>query len=147
MILSLVKCHSVCLGKDTVNDMLKFCDKKLEASTLEAGLVIKTDHNLNFEDHIKALYSKGAKKSDALLNIANFIDYSKRNLHFQSIVKSQFRYCPFVGMFCSKTLNNLINSIHKRSLKIIYNYQYSSFTQLLRIQNDTAIHQQNFMKS
>lgn len=31
-------CHYICLGKDTVNGMLKVCDEELQASTLETGL-------------------------------------------------------------------------------------------------------------
>lgn len=41
MILNLVKCHYMCLGKCIVNDILKFCDKELGASTLKAELGIE----------------------------------------------------------------------------------------------------------
>ena len=54
------------LGKDTVNGGLKFCDEELDASTLEKTLGIEIDHNLNFENHIKTLFSKAAKKLNVL---------------------------------------------------------------------------------
>ena len=125
------------LGKDALNDLLKFCDEELEVSTV---LEIEIDHNLNFEDHIKTICTKAAKKLHALQRIANFIDYSQRNLLFQSIIKSQFSYCPIAWMFCSRRANNLINSVHERALKVIYDDQYISFTQLLSIKDDSTIH-------
>ena len=36
-------------------------------------------------------------------------------------------------MFCSKTANNLINKIHKRSLRVIYEMEKANFENLLRI--------------
>ena len=86
----------------------KFCDEELEASTLETVLGIQIDHNLSFEDHIKTLCFKAAKKVNALKSIGNFTGYSKRNPLFHLIKKSQFSYCPLVWMFCSKRSNNLI---------------------------------------
>ena len=35
MILNPYRCHYMCLGKDNVSGMLKFCDEELEASILE----------------------------------------------------------------------------------------------------------------
>ena len=35
MILNPNKCYYMCLEKDTVNGILKFCDKELEATRLE----------------------------------------------------------------------------------------------------------------
>ena len=37
------KCHYMCLGKDTVNNILKFCDKELKSSELETVLGIEID--------------------------------------------------------------------------------------------------------
>ena len=45
----------MCLGKDTINDILKFCDEELETGTP------KTVLGINFEDHIKTLCSKTAQ--------------------------------------------------------------------------------------
>ena len=66
MILNPDKYHYMCLGKDTGNDMLKFRDKELEASTLEIVLETEIDRNLNFEERIKALCSKAVKNLNAL---------------------------------------------------------------------------------
>ena len=52
-------------------------------------------------------------------------------------MKSQFNYCPFIQMFCSRTSNNMINKIHKRVLRLILNYHTSDFDALLQNNNDT----------
>ena len=44
----------------------------------------------------------------------------KKNLLFNSFIKSQFNYCPLIWMFCSRKQNSKINSIHERALRIIY---------------------------
>ena len=48
--------------KKTVNAMLKFCHEELKASKLETVFGIEIYQNLNFEDHIKIVCSKTAKK-------------------------------------------------------------------------------------
>ena len=56
---------------------------------------------------------------------------------------SQFGYCPLIWMFYSRTLNNKINSIHERALRITYNDRKSSFEKLLRKGNTVSIHHRN----
>ena len=51
-----------------------------------------------------------------------------------------FLYCPLIWMFCRKKENNLINKVHKRALKAIYNDSSSSFEGLLLLDNNTSFH-------
>ena len=46
-------------------------------------------------------------------------------------------------MFRSSPLNNNINSIHERALRITYNDRKSSFEELLRKDNTVSIHHRN----
>ena len=46
-------------------------------------------------------------------------------------------------MFHSRTLNNKINRLHKRCLRIIYNGNTSSFTDLWEIGNSVSVHHRN----
>ena len=61
MILNPDKCNYTCLGKDTINDLLKVCEVELEASKLEMVLGLEIDHNL--ESLIKTRCSKAVKNS------------------------------------------------------------------------------------
>ena len=57
--------------------------------------------------------------------------------------KFQFSYCPLSWMSHSRTLNNKINRLHERCLRIIYNDNTSSFTDLLVIDNSVSMHRRN----
>ena len=50
----------------------------------------------------------------------------------KTFVTSQFNYCPLVWMCHSRTLNNRINSIHHRDLRIVYENKKLSFEELLQ---------------
>ena len=56
---------------------------------------------------------------------------------------SQFGYCPLVWMFHSRGVNNKINSIHERSLRITYGGKTSKFQRLLEKDNSVSIHHRN----
>ena len=58
----------------------------------------------------------------------------------KTFVISQLNYCPLVWMFHSRKLNNRINSIHERALRITYK---DSFNELLQKDNAVTIHQKN----
>ena len=143
LILNPDKCRYMCLGKDAVNNIWKFCDEELKSSKLETALGIEIDQKLTFSCHVKTLCSKAAKKLGALQRIANIIDEEKRDLLFNAIIKSQFIYCPLVWMFCSRRSNHLINNIHERALRATFDDHTSNFTQLLEKKRESTIHQQN----
>ena len=60
-----------------------------------------------------------------------------------AFISSQFGYCPLVWMFHSRNLNNRINKIHERSLRIVYNDKISSFEELRNRDNSFTIHERN----
>ena len=61
----------------------------------------------------------------------------------KAFIESQFGYCPLVWMFHSRSLNNIINRIHERSLRITYNEKSSSFQNLLEKDNSVTLHHRN----
>ena len=109
MILNPQKCHYMCLGKDSAGDLPRFCGEDLVASELETVLGIQINNKLNFENHIKSLCDKASQKLWALQRISNMLDTQKKNLLFNSIITSQFSYCPLIWMFCSRRSNSLVN--------------------------------------
>ena len=50
----------------------------------------------------------------------------------ETYIMSTFMHCPLIWMFCSKTANNLINKIHKRSLRVIHEMEDANMEDLLR---------------
>ena len=60
-----------------------------------------------------------------------------------AFIQSQFSYCPLVWMFCSRTMNNKINRIHERALRLVYLDYTSSFDELLKKDNSVCVHHRN----
>ena len=71
------------------------------------------------------------------------MDLPKHPVIMKSFITSQFGYCPLTLMFHSRTLNNKINSIHERALRITYNDSKSRFEELLNKDNSVSIHHRN----
>ena len=115
------------LGKDFEGDLLRFCEELLEASQIETVLGIQIDNKLNFEKHIKSFCSKASQKLGALQRFSDLLDGQKKNLLFNSVIKSQFSYCLPVWMFCSRRSNSLVNNVHERALRIVSD-DHNSFT-------------------
>ena len=57
--------------------------------------------------------------------------------------KSHFSYCPLSRMCHSCTLNKKINKLHERCLRVIYNDNTSSFTDLGELDNSVYVHHGN----
>ena len=72
------------------------------------------------------------------------LDAEKKNLLFNSTIKSQFSYCRLVWMFCSRRSNVLVKDVHERALRIIYDDLFnSSCFDFVMTKNERTVHQQN----
>ena len=69
--------------------------------------------------------------------------FEQRKCIVNSFITSHFSYWPLVWMLHSRRLNNRINHIHERALRIIYQDYNSSFKELLRKDSSLTIHQRN----
>ena len=56
-----------------------------------------------------------------------------------TFIKVQFNYCFIIWMFHSRSLNNKINRLHERCLRIIYNEKHSNFEKFLNKDNCVSI--------
>ena len=61
----------------------------------------------------------------------------------KSFITSQCNYFPMVWMYHSRSLNNKVNHIHERALRIVYQDFQSSVLALLVKDNSLTIHQKN----
>ena len=81
---------------------------------------MKSEGRFNFDYHVSTLLKKASKKYHALATVCNYIDTKKRRVLMSAFITSQFFYCRFVWMFHSRTLNNQINKIHEKALRLVY---------------------------
>ena len=91
----------------------------IECSSSVKLLGITLDNKLNFKEHISKLCKKVSAKLHALARISNFMSQDKLRVLMKSFVESQFSYCPLIWMFHSRTLNNRINKLHERALRLV----------------------------
>ena len=61
----------------------------------------------------------------------------------KAFILSQFSYCPLVLMWYSRTLNNKINKLHERALRLVYDDRQSTFEGLLNRDKSVTIHHRN----
>ena len=60
----------------------------------------------------------------------------------KAFITSQFSYCPLIWMFHSRSLNNKINRIHERALRLVYQNNLS-FSELLDLDNSVTVPSKN----
>ena len=112
------KCHLL-VTTDT-NVTAKIGEFDVKNSREEKLLGVKIDSQLSFENHVSSLCKKASQKLHALARVVNFMDLAKRKSLMKAFITSQFNYCPLIWMFHSRQLNNQINKIQKRTLRLVY---------------------------
>ena len=61
----------------------------------------------------------------------------------QSFIMSQFGYCALIRIKHNQILNNNINRIDERALRIVYRDKKSTFKELLEKDNSVTVHVKN----
>ena len=125
---------------------IKIGNETVGNSKYEKLLGVKVDHELSFNEHVSSLCKKTSQKLNALSRIASCMTFDQRRLILNSFITSHFSYCPIVWMFHSRKLNERINHIHERALRIVYKDFNSSFQELLIKDNSSNIHHRNLQK-
>ena len=116
---------------------------QIASSTAETLLGIITDSERNFESHLSAICNKVSRKINALGRTANYMPLEKRRIVMKTFIESQFNKCPLIWIFLSRNINNKINRLHERALRIVYCDFKSSFEGFLLKKNFFSIHERN----
>ena len=128
-------------------DMSKLClniSGNLIPSSNEVKLLgVNIDNSLKFQAHVKELCRKVNLKVNAFIRLRPFLGEQKSKLIVNSVIMSNFSYCPLIWLFCTKGANNEINRTHKRALRALYGDYESSFEDLLDREKSKTIHKKN----
>ena len=138
---NLGKCHMLLSSLESLN--FQISETVIHNSQSKKLLGVTFDNKLKFEKHINTIYKKANRKLNALARITTYMKLTKRRILMNAFFDSQFNYCPLIWMFHSRNLNNKINRLHERCLRVIYNDKTSSFEQLLENDNSVSIHHRN----
>ena len=134
------KCHLIVSGCK-YEQVWANIDKDLIQEGNDVKLLgITIDRHLKFDKHFLKLCSKANQKLSALFIMAKMLFFNKRKLPFKAFVESQFKYCPIVWMFHSRSTNSKINMLHQRALRNSYVEDISTFDQLLALDKSACIH-------
>ena len=131
-------------------DMSKLClniNRRLIPSSKQVKLLeVNIDNSLKFDAHFKELYRKFNQKVHAFGRLRPFLGEEKAKLLFNSVIMSNFSYCPLIWLFCSKGTNNDINRTHKRAARALYGDYESTFEELLDKDKSVTIHKKNLQR-
>ena len=106
-------------------------------------LEINLEGRLNFDFHKYKLLKKASKKYHALARECHYMNKKKQCILMNDFIASQFFYCPLVWMSHSRTMNNRINKIRKKALRLVHIDEISLSFDLLKKDQSVSIHQRN----
>ena len=132
--------------KNDENISLNIDDEIMKGSKSVKLLGVTIDNQLNFSEYVSNIWKKVSKKLHALARISKYMSQEKLMILLKAFIESQFNYCPLVWMFYSRTLNNRINKLHQRALRLVYKNSTLTFEQLLEMDNSFTIHHRNIQK-
>ena len=118
----------------------------IPASNSVKLLGVEIDNNLDFNQHVSNICKKVSNKIHALRRVSHYMSKDKLRIIMKAFIESQFGYCPLVWMFHSRTLNNRINALHEKALRLVYKNSMLSFEDLLSLDNSFTIHHRNLQK-
>ena len=135
------KCHL--LLSENIKHVACINHIQIETNTSEKLLGVTIDCDLKFDIHVNSLCKKATQKLNALARISGYMDSSKKRTVMKAFITSHFSYCPLVWMFHSREINNIINRIHERSLRLVYSDKTSTFKELLDKDKSVSVHHKN----
>ena len=138
------KWHLLILGQrcdDSVT--VKIGNTDVVNSSEEKLLGVQIDSKLSFYHHVSKLCQKASNKLYALGRISPYMDQNKLRNLMRASITSQFHFCPLIWMLHSRQLNQKINKIQERALRITYKDTESTFNELLQKDCAVAIHTKN----
>ena len=135
------KCHL--LVNTTGNIRISVRNETISNSSNQKLLGIRFNSNFCFDDHVASLCKKATQKLNALTRVAQYMNLAQPRSIMKALICSQFGYCPLVWMFHSRKINNRVNSLHERALRVVYRDYNATFSELLSKDQSVIIHQRN----
>ena len=130
-------------SKPDKTDLILEDSTKIPSAEEYVILWVMTDNRLTFYNHLKNICKKIGNKLNEQTRIAPYLNHNQTRLIYNSYLKGQLSYCPLIWIFCSRRSNHLINKLQERAIRIAYNDFNSSFSEFLKMANESTIHIRN----
>ena len=132
------KCELLVCGYRFEQLWIKVGDNKTWEKSLVKLLGVTIDNELKFDKYVAEICAKTNRKLSVQLRLSKFLCLDKRRTLFKSFIEAQFKYCPLIWMFCSRSSNKKISRLYD-----LYDDYSSSFETLLERDSSFTIHHQN----
>ena len=86
---------------------------------------------MNFNEHRNDILSEASRYVKDLSIVVPYISLSKNIIVRNSFFNSQFSYFGLIWLFHRCIMNNKINQLHERCMRLIYGVKTSTFEELL----------------
>ena len=137
------KCHLLVSG-NKIGQMSAKLDRTIVWKSNDIKLLgIKLNNKLKFDKHVSIIYSKANRKLSTLTRVAKFLTFKKKLILVKAFTESQFKHYSLVWMFHGRQINDNINKLHERDLRIVYNDTIMSFEEFLVEDETFTIDHQN----
>ena len=138
------KCHLIVANQDNISITLG--NEYIEAEDSIERLGIKIDKNRTSTSTSRIYSGKEIKNYYALARISRYLNQDNLKIIMKTFIQSQFNYCSLTWMFRSRILNNKINKLHERELRLVYKNENLTFQDLLELDNSVRVRQKNLQK-
>ena len=126
------KFQSMVLG-NTANEPISFNirGQTISPSTSVKLLGVEIDDTLSFSAHIKTICFKAGQQINALARLSRTLNTQTKLVIFNSFILCHFNYCPLVWHHCSKQSMEKMEKVQERGLRLVFNDNDSSYSELL----------------
>ena len=140
------KYHLLLSNHDKSLELTVYNDK-VKNSSEEKLLGVTFDNDFSCVAHVKNMCKKASKKLHALYRVCKYITLNQRRIIMKAFIESQFGYCPLIWIFHgNRTLNNTMNNIQERALRLVYTDYRSTYDQWLARDSSYRIHHRNLQR-
>ena len=91
----------------------------------------------------RKLATRENRKVSAFSRVANFLNYEKGRILYNTFVMSNFNYCPLIWIYHGKRSSNRVDRVQKRALRILHNDFSLPFEVLLARSDERKLHTKN----
>ena len=141
LILNSHKCHFMTLVTPNTLPNFKCKNITLKNSVSEKPLGVIIDNKLDFTEPLNTVCKKANLKLYTLNRISRFLSPEQHVIIINAYIKSLFKYCPLVWMFCYREIMQKMNKTHERSLRLLLKNYKDDFQDFLRSSGDISTHQ------
>ena len=124
-------------------DFIKIDDTYIKNSSSKKLLGVLIDNEVTFNEHVSKICKKANNKLHALSWISKYMTKDKLRTIMNVFFCSQTAYCLLIWMFHNGTLNNRINKLQERELRLVHNsntsLSTSFFKKTITLQSTTEI--------